>query len=591
MRRYGSRTAVSTASLILILALCLEPSLGEGDGRKVNPKPNFLLFMVDDLGIGDVGCFGNTSIRTPNIDRIAKNGVKLTQHLAAAAVCTPSRAAFLTGRYPIRSGMAPSGQMRVVPFLASPGGLPANETTFATVLKQAGYDTALVGKWHLGVSCSNRNDFCHHPLNHGFDYFYGLPLGNVRDCGVNAGTVMRTKPTEQIISVVIAITVLILSVAFLKLYGVVYYNWRSYCNFVGLWVGLILLSFIFLRSFRTLNCVLMRNKDVVEQPFDLETLTPRFTEEAVAYLQEKKDVPFLLYVAYSKVHTALATTERFRGKSQHGSYGDNVEEMDWSVGEIMKTLDELGLTENTFVYLSSDNGGHIEEVSAQGEVHGGWNGIYKGGKAQGGMEGGIRVPTVLQWPGKLPAGSEISEPTSQMDVFSTVVELANQKAPQNRVIDGKNLWPLLTGKETASPHEFLFHYCGTWIHAARYRPRQGNSTWKVHFTTPNWTEGTMGCFDTLVCYCYEGFVTHHDPPLLYDIAHDPTEDNLIDVSSDEKYQHIVSIVKNAVEAHRRSVSPAPNQFAPSKMIFVPWLQHCCNLPYCSCQEETRGARS
>ncbi|XP_035659712.1 steryl-sulfatase-like, partial [Branchiostoma floridae] len=409
MKHDRSWTTMSTAVLVLMLASCLEPSLGEGDGGKVDTKPNFLLFMVDDLGMGDVGCFGNTSIRTPNIDRIAKNGVKLTQHLAASAVCTPSRAAFLTGRYPIRSGMAPSGQMRVIPFLASPGGLPANETTFATILKQAGYDTALVGKWHQGVSCSNRNDFCHHPLNHGFNHFYGLPLGNVRDCGINVGTVMRTKPAEQVISIVIAITVLLLSVAFLKLYGVVYYNWRSYCNFVGLWVGLILLGFFFLRSFRTLNCVLMRNKDVVEQPFNLETLTPRFTEEAVAFLRERKDVPFLLYVAYSKVHTALATAERFRGKSQHGSYGDNVEEMDWSVGEIMKTLDELGLTENTFVYLSSDNGGHIEEVSAKGEVHGGWNGIYKGGKAQGGMEGGIRVPTVLQWPGKLPAGSQISE--------------------------------------------------------------------------------------------------------------------------------------------------------------------------------------
>ncbi|KAL6093751.1 hypothetical protein STEG23_037296 [Scotinomys teguina] len=153
------------------------------------PRPNFVLIMADDLGIGDPGCYGNTTLRTPNIDRLAREGTKLTQHLAASPLCTPSRAAFFTGRYPVRSGMASHNRVGVFLFTASSGGLPPREVTFARLLQGRGYATGLVGKWHLGLNCRRRDDFCHHPLRHGFEFFHGIPLTNLRDCRAGAGTV------------------------------------------------------------------------------------------------------------------------------------------------------------------------------------------------------------------------------------------------------------------------------------------------------------------------------------------------------------------------------------------------------------------
>ncbi|CDQ83320.1 unnamed protein product [Oncorhynchus mykiss] len=152
-------------------------------------RPNFVLMMVDDLGIGDLGCYGNTTLRTPNIDMLAQEGVRLTQHIAAAPLCTPSRAAFLTGRYPIRSGMAGLGRLGVYIISAASGGLPSEEVTFAKMAKQQGYETALIGKWHLGLHCERNDDFCHHPSAHGFDHFYGITLTNLRDCQPGHGSI------------------------------------------------------------------------------------------------------------------------------------------------------------------------------------------------------------------------------------------------------------------------------------------------------------------------------------------------------------------------------------------------------------------
>ncbi|KAL8190213.1 UNVERIFIED_CONTAM: hypothetical protein K2H54_043842 [Gekko kuhli] len=360
--------------------------------------------MADDLGIGDIGCYGNNTIRTPNIDQLAKEGVKLTHHIAAAPLCTPSRTAFLTGRYPIRSGMADFGGIRVLQWIGSSGGLPPNETTFTRILQKQGYATGLIGKWHQGVNCEHRNDHCHHPLKHGFDYFYGMPFSMMGDCQI-------TQPPEMAAPLRIRL-------------------W-SYSQ----WIALAVLTLI------------------------------------AAKLTQNHHGPFFLLVSFLHVHTPLVTTENFTGKSNHGLYGDNVEEMDWMIGRIMNSLDNQGLKNSTLTYFTSDHGGHLE-AQQENAQHGGWNGIYKGGKAMGGWEGGIRVPGLFTWPGMLPEGTVIDEPTSLMDIYPTLVHLAGGTVPQDRVIDGRNLMPLLQGSVQHSEHEFMFHYCGAYLHAVRWHQKE-----------------------------------------------------------------------------------------------------------------------
>ncbi|XP_007952219.1 steryl-sulfatase [Orycteropus afer afer] len=406
---------------------------------------------------------------TPNIDRLARGGVKLTQHLAASPLCTPSRAAFMTGRYPVRSGMASRSRIGVFIFTASSGGLPTSELTFARLLKNQGYATALIGKWHLGMSCASKADFCHHPLSHGFDHFYGLPTSNMRDCKPGAGTVFTT--------------------------------------------GIRLLAFIPLQVIG------------VGPSGDLASSEHKASvgDCFVAFSEWNAESPFLLVLSYLHVHTALFSSKNFTGKSQHGAYGDATEEMDWSLGKVLDVLDEMNLANNTLVYFSSDHGAHVEEISTKGEIHGGSNGIYKGGKANN-WEGGIRVPGILRWPGIIQAGQEIDEPTSNMDVFPTVVKLAGSPLPEDRIIDGRDLMPLLQGKSQRSDHEFLFHYCNSYLNAVRWHPRNSTAIWKVFFFTPKFTpEGSNGCFSTHVCFCHGDFITRHHPPLLFDIARDPRE--------------------------------------------------------------------
>uniref|UniRef100_A0A8D1GV17 Sulfatase N-terminal domain-containing protein n=1 Tax=Sus scrofa TaxID=9823 RepID=A0A8D1GV17_PIG len=400
----------------------------------VTPRPNFVLLMADDLGIGDPGCYGNKTLRTPNIDRLAGGGVKLTQHLAAAPLCTPSRAAFLTGRYPIRSGMAAQNQVGVFIFSASSGGLPPSEITFAKLLKSQGYTTALIGKWHLGTNCHNSSDFCHHPLSHGFDYFHGIPVTNLRDCKPGEGSVFTTA-----FRLLVFIPLQVLALALLTLAGL---RWLGLFRvppaliFSLLFLAALVLGLLlcFLHFFRPLNCFLMRNHDITQQPMSYDNLTQRLTADAVRFIQRNAESPFLLVLSFLHVHTALFSSKIFAGKSKHGAYGDATEEMDWSVGQILDVLDELKLANNTLIYFSSDQGAHVEEVTVKGEVHGGSNGIYKGGKATN-WEGGIRVPGILRWPGVIQAGLELDAPTSNMDLFPTVANLAGAPLPEDRYCD------------------------------------------------------------------------------------------------------------------------------------------------------------
>ncbi|XP_054979590.1 steryl-sulfatase [Sorex araneus] len=569
--------------VLLCLLWLLRAARGQAAAR-----PNIVLLMADDLGIGDPGCYGNTTLRTPNIDRLAAGGVKLTQHLAASPLCTPSRAAFLTGRYPIRSGMASRSRVGVFLFTASSGGLPPSEITFATLLRDQGYRTALVGKWHLGMHCAHADDFCHHPLSHGFEHFYGLPLTNLRDCKPGAGSVFGTGVRLLVFLPLQLLAVALVTLAALRRLGLLRVPPLAFGLLLAAAVALLALLVAFLHTYRPLNCFLMRGRHVTQQPLSYELLTQRLTAEATRFLRQSAGSPFLLLVSYLQVHTALFSGPDFAGRSRHGAYGDAAEEMDWSVGQILDTLDELGLANNTLVYFTSDQGAHVEEVSLKGEVHGGSNGIYKGGKGNN-WEGGIRVPGIVRWPGVLPAGLEVDEPTSNMDIFPTLAGLAGTPLPDDRVIDGRDLMPLLQGTRAVSEHEFLFHYCNFYLNAVRWRPRNSSSVWKALFFTPKFSpEGANGCFPSHVCFCHGPFVTQHHPPLLFDLSRDPRERTPLTPATEPQYPRVLAAVRRAVERHAQTLRPrAPDQMAAGHLVWKPWLQMCCSTwsQGCHCDRE------
>ncbi|XP_051005655.1 steryl-sulfatase-like [Acomys russatus] len=537
------------------------------------PGPNFVLIMADDLGIGDPGCYGNTTLRTPNIDRLAREGVKLTQHLAASPLCTPSRAAFLTGRYPVRSGMASRNLVGVFLFTASSGGIPPNEVTFAQLLREQGYSTGLVGKWHLGLSCHAAHDFCHHPLRHGFEFFHGVPTTNLRDCRVGAGSVFGRAYRVLVWMPLQTLCALALGLAALRALGTLAvppFTFLALAIAAGALTGAYL---AFRHYFRPANCFLMTGFEVVQRPTEYAGLAERLAEEAVGFLHRHAHGPFLLFLSFLHVHTAHFAGPGFAGRSRHGAYGDAAEEMDWSVGRVLDTLDELGLTNNTLVYFSSDHGAHVEEVSAWGEMHGGSNGAYKGGKGNN-WEGGIRVPGLVRWPGVLPAGVEIDEPTSNMDVFPTVVKLAGAELPRDRTIDGRDLMPLLRGHRTRSEHDFLFHYCNAYMNAVRWRPPNSTSVWKAFFFTPDFSPASAnGCLDAHVCPCSGAGVTRHDPPLLFDVTHDPGERRPVTTREEPRFHAILATMQDATARHLRSVSPTvPDQLSVANLMWKPWLQ-------------------
>lgn len=538
-------------------------------------RPNIVLMMADDFGIGDPGCYGNSTLRTPNIDRLASGGVKLTQHLAASPLCTPSRAAFMTGRYPLRSGMASWNRMGVFVFSASSGGLPPSEITFAKLAKDQGYSTALIGKWHLGLNCHNTTDFCHHPLRHGFDYFYGIPATNLRDCKPGEGTVFSTAYRWLVFTPLQIIGVAVLTLTVLRCLGLFMVPYGLFI-FLFFLAGAIVGTFLcFLHYFRPMNCFLMRDFAIAQQPMSYENLTQRLVAEATQFMRRTAGTPFLLFLSFIHVHTAHFASRDFAHTSQHGIYGDAAQEMDWGVGQVLDALDELGLTNNTLVYFTSDQGAHVEEVGTKGEIHGGSNGMYKGGKGNN-WEGGIRVPGILRWPSMIQAGVEIDEPTSNMDIFPTVARLAGSALPEDRVIDGRDLMPLLEGKSHRSEHEFLFHYCNAYLNAMRWHPPNSKSIWKAFFFTPNFSpQGANGCFSTHVCFCFGSYVTYHDPPLLFDIAKDPRERTPLSPSTEPRFYEILRVMKEAARNHNETLLEVPNQLSIGNIAWKPWLQLCC----------------
>lgn len=354
---------------------------------KRSAKPNFIIIFTDDQGYQDVGCFGSPLIKTPHLDRMAKEGMRFTDFYSASPVCSPSRAALLTGCYPSRLGILGALSPRVT------YGLNPDEITIADLLKHQGYATACVGKWHLG----------HHkpflPKQQGFDEFFGLPYSND----------MRPQDRPQ-----------------------------------------------------DPPLHMIEGDDPIETNPDQRYLTSRYTARAIDFITRSQDKPFFLYLSHNMPHIPLYASEKFKGTSKRGLYGDVVTEIDWSVGQVLKTLKSLGLDKNTLVIFTSDNGPWLKKGD-----HGGSALPLKGGKFST-WEGGMREPTIMRWPGKIPAGYDCSEVCSTIDLLPTLAKLAAASVPDDRVIDGKDIWPLLSGKPGAkSPHEAFFYYKKMELQAVR----------------------------------------------------------------------------------------------------------------------------
>jgi arylsulfatase A-like enzyme len=407
------KTTFSHGFLALTLVL-LHASFGpvaSGDER----SPNIVLIFTDDQGYQDIGCFGSPKIKTPSLDRMASEGMKFTDFYSANSVCSASRAALLTGCYPPRVSI--SGVL----FPGNKNGLHPDEITIADLLKQQGYATACIGKWHLG----HKPDFL--PTRQGFDSYYGIPYSNdmtidptmaladeiVLRQGMTVERIRKEKPKR---------------------------NWVP----------------------------LLRGEQVIEYPVDQSTLTQRYTEEAVKFITANKSKPFFLYLPHTMPHIPLFASEQFKGKSQRGLYGDTIEEIDWSTGQILDTLKALDLDEQTLVIYTSDNGpwklpggrgGHADPL--------------RGFKFQT-YEGGMRVPCIMRWPNKIPAGTTCSEIAATIDMLPTIAKLAGTTAPSDREIDGLDIWPLMSGaKDAKTPHDAYYYYRGTTLQAVR----SGN--WKL----------------------------------------------------------------------------------------------------------------
>lgn len=381
------------AAALSVLGLSGAEPRGSSEGL-----PNFIIIFADDLGYGDLGCQGHPTIRTPRLDRMAREGIRLTSFYAAPS-CSPSRAALLTGRYPPRTGV-----YRVLG-PDDPGGIPASEVLLPEALRARGYRTAAIGKWHLG---SKRRE--HLPTENGFDEYFGLLYSN---------------------------------------------------DMIPPWV----------ETQRPLR--LYRGADPIEGAVDVSTLTARYTEEALRFIRENRGRPFFLYLAHTMVHVPLGVSPEHRGKSRAGIYGDAVEEIDSSAGRILDALAAEGLDGRTLVVFTSDNGpwlGMPPRMIAGGvrREHAGSAGLLRGAKGST-FEGGVRVPCIVRWPGRIPPGLVSADMASTMDLYATILAFAGAEVPRDGTVDGVDLSSLLTGSGSSPRREF-FYWSGKALEAVREGP-------------------------------------------------------------------------------------------------------------------------
>jgi len=381
-----SRTVASAVVLLSVVfpaVFCAKVVAAPAKG-----PPNFVLIFTDDQGYQDVGVFGSPLIKTPNLDRMAAEGMKFTDFYVGAPVCSASRSSLMTGCYCARVGVTgvffPNRSRR---------GLNPDEITVAEVLKQKDYATACIGKWHLG----DEQPFL--PTRQGFDSYFGIPYSN--DMSITRDG--RRGPP------------------------------------------------------------LMRNEEIIEHPANQATLTKRYTEEAVKFIKANKEQPFFLYLPHTMPHVPLYASEKFKGTSKRGLYGDVIEEIDWSVGQVLAALKQAGVEENTLVIFTADNGPWLSKGK-----HGGCALPLRDGKFTT-YEGGMREPCIMRWPGRIPAGTTCSQIAATIDILPTFAALAGCKVPDDRVIDGRSILPLLEGKPGAkSPHQEYF-YRGTAVRSGNWK--------------------------------------------------------------------------------------------------------------------------
>ncbi|KRP28374.1 MAG: arylsulfatase [Cryomorphaceae bacterium BACL22 MAG-120619-bin32] len=436
--------------------------------QKSTKKPlNIVLIFMDDLGYGDLSSFGHPTIQTPNIDRLAREGQKWTNFYAASSVCSPSRGALLTGRYPIRIGLA--GENQRVFFPESIGGLPSKEITIAELLKKNGYKTGIVGKWHLG----HLPEFL--PTNQGFDEYYGIPYSNDMDA-------IKWSVEELLAK-----------------------------GDINKW-----------------NVPLMENETIIERPANQETITKRYTEKALDFIQKNKDNPFFLYLPHSMVHTPLFVSEEFKNKSPRGLFGDVMAEIDWSVGQVIEKLEKLELDKNTLVIFTSDNGPWLMMKN-----HGGSAGLLKDGKGTT-WEGGMRVPAIFYMPGTIKAKT-VHNMGATLDILPTVAAMTNTKLPKKLILDGYDLTEILKGgSENIRDH--FFYYRKKEIYAVR------KDSYKAHFITES-------------CYVNNPERTVHKVPLLFNINEDPSERYNCSEKNDSIINQLVALTKK----HQETVTIIPSE--------------------------------
>ena len=445
--------------------------------RDADPPLNIVIIFADDLGYGDLGVYGHPTIKTPNIDRMAAEGQRWTQFYVAAPVCSPSRAALLTGRLPVRSGMYGTEERTRVLFPDSPHGMSSDEITLAEILRERGYATGVFGKWHLG------HEPGYLPGDQGFDEWLGIPYSNDMDATTS-------------------------------------YSIENFDEIQALFGEPEVTSW---------NVPLMENGEIMERPAEQTTITRRYTQRAVDFIDRNRARPFLLYVPHSMPHTPLFRSGAFAGKSEAGRYGDVIEEIDWSVGQILTKLQELDLDRHTLVVFTSDNGPWLPF-----RTHGGSAGLLNQGKGTT-WEGGMRVPAIFWWPDTIARGPVTALGTT-MDVFRTVVELTGGDVPEDRAIDGLDLSAVLRGTGVG-PRDVVPFYRFDELYALR------KGWFKAHFITEGSYE--IGPKRTL-----------HAPPLLYHLGEDPGEQ--FDVA--EQYPEIVAELVAEAERFVGSTEVAPSVF-------------------------------
>ncbi|ELU11009.1 hypothetical protein CAPTEDRAFT_120576 [Capitella teleta] len=437
---------------------------------------------------------------------------------------------------------------QVIFSLMSDKGIGRSEWTLPRMLKRKGYATALIGKWHLGWNRRVMDQY-YNPLNYGFDYFFGMPYTVIKDMGGKQELVSDMHNEVMFIR--------LLAISWLSA-AIVARLISKRIGFTMALVSLVIVSYylFILKTMGIWNAIVVRNEMIIEMPVDLNTITRRLIDEGQSFIrsQHSKKKPIFLDMSWLHVHTYLHPQPPFKGRSQHGPYGDAVEETDWAIGQIIQTLDELGISNNTLLYFSSDHGADKLEVDERGRMVGGWNGVFRGGKGDGSQEGGIRIPTCIQWTNGLPKGLVVSEPTSQMDLMPTLAAIVGGHMSKDRIIDGKNILPLLTDKESRTPHEFFFHYKTDQLAAIRYRPRSGGSFYKLHYIWPQWQHNTDTWSDTMQAFGAHGALL--DPPRLFNVVEDPREDRPFDTNI-EPYAGVVKRIEEARKQHEQTMANSP----------------------------------